>query len=95
MRRKKVKGFWMEAVFAIFLSFVFVMIGALKDAHCEDPLTIYVVNYPLKFFAEGIAGPHARVMFPAPCPDLPPLFPFVIHGEVPTETLHHHPICTR
>ncbi len=29
-------------------------------------LTIYVVNYPLQYFAERIAGEHARVVFPAP-----------------------------
>jgi len=29
-------------------------------------LTVYVVNYPLKYFAERIAGEHARVVFPAP-----------------------------
>ena len=32
----------------------------------SDKLTIYVVNYPLKYFAERIAGDHARVVFPAP-----------------------------
>jgi len=31
-----------------------------------EKLTIYVVNYPLKYFAERIAGEHARVVFPAP-----------------------------
>ncbi len=29
-------------------------------------LTVFVVNYPLKYFAERIAGEHARVVFPAP-----------------------------
>jgi len=29
-------------------------------------LTIYVVNYPLKYFAERIAGDRAKVVFPAP-----------------------------
>jgi len=29
-------------------------------------LTVYVVNYPLKYFAERIAGEHARVVFPVP-----------------------------
>ncbi len=32
----------------------------------SEKLTIYVVNYPLKYFAERIAGKHARVVFPAP-----------------------------
>jgi zinc transport system substrate-binding protein len=31
-----------------------------------DELTIYTVNYPLKYFAERIAGEHATVIFPAP-----------------------------
>ena len=29
-------------------------------------LTVYVVNYPLLYFAERIAGKHATVIFPAP-----------------------------
>jgi zinc transport system substrate-binding protein len=39
----------------------------------EGKLTIYVVNYPLKYFAERIAGDHARVVFPAP-PDRDPAY---------------------
>jgi len=31
-----------------------------------EPLLIYSVNYPLQYFAERIAGEHARVVFPAP-----------------------------
>jgi len=31
-----------------------------------DRLSIYVVNYPLKYFAERIAGEHATVILPAP-----------------------------
>lgn len=31
-----------------------------------ERLTIYTVNYPLKYFAERIAGEHAEVLFPAP-----------------------------
>ena len=30
-----------------------------------DRLTVYVVNYPLKYFTERIAGEHASVVFPA------------------------------
>lgn len=29
-------------------------------------LSVYTVNYPLKYFAERIAGEHATVIFPAP-----------------------------
>lgn len=32
----------------------------------DDKLTIYSVNYPLKYFAERIAGERADVVFPAP-----------------------------
>ena len=31
-----------------------------------EKLTVYTVNYPLKYFAERIAGVHATVVFPAP-----------------------------
>ena len=31
-----------------------------------EPLQVYTVNYPLQYFAERIAGEHARVVFPAP-----------------------------
>ena len=37
---------------------------AAKDA--AAPLSIYVVNYPLQYFAERIGGPDVRVSFPAP-----------------------------
>lgn len=44
--------------------------GTPPGAQAEDPdsdlLTIYVVNYPLKYFAERIAEGHAKVVFPAP-----------------------------
>jgi len=32
----------------------------------EGNLTIYVVNYPLQYFAERIGGEHVEVVFPAP-----------------------------
>jgi zinc transport system substrate-binding protein len=31
-----------------------------------DPLTVYVVHYPLRYFAERIGGEHVRVVLPAP-----------------------------
>ena len=36
------------------------------DDNPSGKLTIYTVNYPLKYFAERIAGEHAKVVFPAP-----------------------------
>ena len=38
-----------------------------------ERLNIYVVNYPLQYFAERIAGEHARVVFPAPA-DVDPAY---------------------
>ena len=51
--------------------FVFIHIAALpgisySDTDVQEKLTIYVVNYPLKYFAERIAGNRAKVVFPAP-----------------------------
>ena len=41
--------------------------GTLQaDSDVSGKLTIYVVNYPLKYFAERIAGDRAKVVFPAP-----------------------------
>ncbi len=50
-----------------------------KDATAEEstsknantPLSVYVVNYPLQYFAERIGGPDVRVTFPAPADDDP------------------------
>jgi zinc transport system substrate-binding protein len=42
-------------------------------ALANDKLTIYTVNYPLKYFAERIAGEHATVVFPAPA-DVDPAY---------------------
>ena len=39
----------------------------------SEKLTIYVVNYPLKYFAERIAGEHETVVFPAPA-DVDPAY---------------------
>jgi zinc transport system substrate-binding protein len=36
--------------------------GILK----AEKLTVYVVNYPLQYFAERIGGEHVNVVFPAP-----------------------------
>jgi zinc transport system substrate-binding protein len=37
------------------------------------PLEVYVVNYPLRYFAERIGGEHVRVFFPAPA-DVDPAY---------------------
>lgn len=42
-------------------------------ADVAERVSIYVVNYPLQYFAQRVAGDHARVVFPAP-PDEDPAF---------------------
>lgn len=39
----------------------------------DETITIYTVNYPLKYFAENIAGEHAQSIYPAPS-DVDPAF---------------------
>ena len=52
------------------LLFVAALTGAcgtmLPSAIAQDRLEIYVVNYPLKYFAEAIGGPHVKVTLPIP-----------------------------
>jgi zinc transport system substrate-binding protein len=37
-----------------------------SEAVREGPLSVFVVNHPLRFMAESIGGEHVRVSFPAP-----------------------------
>lgn len=55
------------------LSLVVVVIGIPVGHASEQQLVVYTVNYPLKYFAERIAGQHAKIVFPAP-PDIDPAF---------------------
>jgi len=47
-------------IFAIILCIIFT--SSLSAS--ADRLSVYVVNYPLKYFAERIAGEHATVILP-------------------------------
>jgi zinc transport system substrate-binding protein len=51
------------------------LIGIVTHNLCSaaEPLDVYVVNYPLKYFSERIGGKHIQVTFPAP-PDVDPAF---------------------
>ena len=46
---------------------------ALPTASAGGPLSVYVVNYPLKYFAERIGGPHVKVTLQVP-PDVDPVY---------------------
>ena len=42
-----------------------------QDITIEGTISVYVVNYPLEYFAERIGGPHVAVHFPAPADEDP------------------------
>ena len=44
-----------------------------RDSLSAEPLSVYVVNYPLKYFAARIGGDHVEVVFPAP-PGIDPAY---------------------
>jgi zinc transport system substrate-binding protein len=46
---------------------------ALPSGIAAEKLTVYVVNYPLKYFAERIGQAHVNVVFPAPA-DVDPAY---------------------
>ena len=52
---------------------VIAMLSLVSNAMGADHLTVYVVNYPLQYFAERIAGEQATVVLPAPA-DADPAF---------------------
>jgi len=49
----------------ILVSLIF-SVSCPQGVQAADKLVVYVVNYPLQYFAERIAGDHAVVVFPAP-----------------------------
>lgn len=50
-----------------------IMLCPLYPALADSPLNVYVVNYPLKYFAERIGGPHVKVTLPVPA-DVDPVY---------------------
>jgi zinc transport system substrate-binding protein len=47
------------------LTFILLIVGvSVQNSDAAGPLNVYVVNYPLKYFAERIGGDHVRVKFP-------------------------------
>jgi zinc transport system substrate-binding protein len=75
VRKRNIISVSKRLAFFCFSLFVIVGFSSISRAASSDSekLTIYVVNYPLKYFAERIAGEHARVVFPAPA-DVDPAY---------------------
>ena len=48
-----------------------IMLCPLYPALADSPLNVYVVNYPLKYFAERIGGPYVKVALPVPAGEDP------------------------
>ncbi len=61
------------SVFCVILSISFLPAFCSAESKSTDKLSVYVVNYPLRYFAERIAGEHATIHFPAP-PDADPAY---------------------
>jgi zinc transport system substrate-binding protein len=53
--------------FAIIISILTPTVGS----QASEKLAVFVVNYPLKYFAERIGGDHVKVVFPAPVDEDP------------------------
>ena len=73
MRCKRFASSSKELVFFCILSIAITGSASLSKAGSETggKLTVYVVNYPLKYFAERIGGDHVKVVFPAPADEDP------------------------
>ena len=56
----------------LFINITFALL-AIHSSIAAERLTVYVVNYPLQFFAERIGGEHVNVVFPAPA-DVDPAY---------------------
>jgi zinc transport system substrate-binding protein len=50
-------------ILIISITFAFL---SLQNSLAAEQLTVYAVNYPLKYFAERIGGEHVKSVFPAP-----------------------------
>jgi zinc transport system substrate-binding protein len=52
---------------------LFIIVFSAQYSAAAEPLNVYVVNYPLKYFAERIGGDHVKVEFPVPA-DVDPAY---------------------
>ncbi len=53
--------------------FFVILLSSSCAAMASGEITVYTVNYPLKYFAERIGGEYVEVVFPAP-PDVDPAY---------------------
>ena len=55
----------------VFVLFAFILLGVACPVTATPPLNVYVVNYPLKYFAERIGGDDVKVTLPVPADVVP------------------------
>ncbi len=67
MRKSRLKG-----LYAFFLMAA-IWFSVASPADADYPLNVYVVNYPLKYFAERIGGDEVQVTLPVPV-DVDPVY---------------------
>lgn len=65
--------FLVKIAFITIISALNLLYLAFPCTAAEKPLSVYVVNYPLKYFAERIGGSHVKVTFPV-SPDIDPVY---------------------
>ena len=57
----------------VILWFTVILLYAACPVSAAPPLNVYVVNYPLKYFAERIGGGEVKVTLPVPV-DVDPVY---------------------
>ena len=60
-------------IFCIVVTVAHIAPASWAGSNYSGKLTVYVVNYPLQYFAERIGGEHVNVVFPAPA-DVDPAY---------------------
>jgi zinc transport system substrate-binding protein len=50
----------------VILLILFTSVFSVQDGSAAAPLSVFVVNYPLTYFAERIGGDHVKIEFPVP-----------------------------
>jgi zinc transport system substrate-binding protein len=61
----------LPAILILFFAIILSIFSPKGISQAGDKLVVYVVNYPLKYFAERIGGDHVKVVFPAPADEDP------------------------
>jgi zinc transport system substrate-binding protein len=60
----KINNYCLLVCFFFMISLI--IFSFVQNSSASEPLKVYVVNYPLKYFAERIGGENVQVVFPAP-----------------------------